>query len=348
MGPNRGLSGPASAAIAGLDGESGHPPGPSESLSAGDAAGSVAGSHQRHRSASDALKRRFARACTGRSRRGVTLCRAPTGLGIAAEGVPQVLLERLLADPEAPIHGGLDRPVKLSHGSVLVEAGLPLGGCGGRVAYKQYRPRNWWKGCCNLLRRSRARRDWAAARRLVALGIPTARPVLVLEPRQFRLRRRSYLATEWIVSSENLHLYAWKLAELPLGERLGRAARCAESLGRLIGRLHARGIAHRDLKGANLLVTDQGHGIETCLVDVAGVRFLRRLSRRRRAKNLARLAVGLSAHRWVPRTACCRFLRNYLRELPPEAADWKRLWREAAADSQRLRAKMQGRGEPLL
>ena len=277
-----------------------------------------------------------------------TVHRGRDGTAIAAEGVPRALIERLLADPEAVIRHGLDRPVKISHGSVLVEAELPLDGGKTRLAYKEYRPRGLRKAVCRLLRRSPARRDWAAARRLVALGIATARPVLLVEPRRPRLLRRSYLATEWIAGSLNLHLWGWKLAELPLSDRLARAARCAESLGRLIGRLHGRGVAHRDLKGANLLVVDRGGRIATWLVDVAGARFVRRLSDRRRARDLARLAVGLEAHPWVGRTACCRFLRAYLRELPAPKADWKTLWRDVAVESRRLRAKMLRRGEPLL
>jgi len=277
-----------------------------------------------------------------------TLHRSPNGTAIAAEGVPPTLVERLLADPEAVIRRGLKRPVKISHGSVLVEAELPLGGRMTRVAYKQYRPRSRWKAICHLLRRSPARRDWTAAQRLVALGIATARPVLLVEPAAPRLRRRSYLATEWIAGSLNLHLWGWELAELPLNDRLERAARCAEGLGRLIGRLHGCGVAHRDLKGANLLVVDRGGRIATWLVDVAGARFVRRLSDRRRARNLARLAVGLEAHPWVGRTACCRFLRAYLRELLAPKPDWKTLWRDVAAESRRLRAKMLRRGEPLL
>jgi len=277
-----------------------------------------------------------------------TLHRSPNGMAIAAEGVPPTLVERLLADPEAVIRRGLKRPVKISHGSVLVEADLPLGGRKTRVAYKQYRPRSLWKAICRLLRRSPARRDWTAAQRLVALGIAAARPVLLVEPAAPRLRRRSYLATEWIAGSLNLHLWGWELAELPLNDRLARAARCAEGLGRLIGRLHGRGVAHRDLKGANLLVVDRDGRIAAWLVDVAGARFVRRLSGRRRARNLARLAVGLEAHPWVGRTACCRFLRSYLRELPAPKADWKTLWRDVAAESRRLRTKMVRRGEPLL
>jgi len=278
----------------------------------------------------------------------IQVCQGRSGTVLAVHGMPGATIEQLLADPEAVIRRVLTRPVKISHGCVVVEAGLPFGDRRIPVAYKQYRPRNWWKALCRLFGRSPARRDWAVARRLVAMGVATARPVLLIEPRGPWLRRRSYLATEWIRGSQNLHLYGWKLTQLPLEQRLGRAARCAESLGRLIGRLHARGVAHRDLKGANLLVADREGRIATSLVDVAGARFLPRLSDRRRARNLARLAVGLEAHPWVGRSARCRFLRSYLRELNAPGADWKALWRAVAAEGRRLRLKMRRRGEPLL
>jgi tRNA A-37 threonylcarbamoyl transferase component Bud32 len=278
----------------------------------------------------------------------VAVCRGPNGTAIGTQGVPRALIGRVLDHPESLIRRGLGRPVKISRGCVLVEARLSIGGQDVAVAFKQYRPRNGWKALCRLVGRNPARRDWVAARRLVALGIATARPILLVEPRRPWLGRRSYLATEWIAGSQNLHLYGWKLSELPLRERLARAARCAEGLGRLIGRLHGRGVAHRDLKGANLLVVDRAGRISTWLVDVAGARFVGRLSDQRRARNLARLAVGLEAHPWVNRAVCCRFLRAYLRELPAPEADWKALWHAVAAESRRLRAKMQRRGEPLL
>ena len=107
----------------------------------------------------------------------------------------------------------------------------------------------------------------------------------------------------------DLHLYGWRLADVPCPERLLAAAAVAESLGRLVGRMHAAGVAHRDLKWANLLVVS-GEWPQTFLVDVDGLVLGRRVSVRRQAADLAHLAVGLTAHPWITAGICRRFFRR--------------------------------------
>ena len=146
---------------------------------------------------------------------------------------------------------------------------------------------------------------------LAARHIATPRPLAVCEPRGDWLFRSSYLATEWIAGGENLHLYGWRLAGWPLPERLREASFCAARLGRLVGQMHAAGISHRDLKAANLLAVRRGDDLAVYLVNTDGVRIGRRPGARRRAAELARLAIALEAHPWVTRSICCRFLRAY-------------------------------------
>ncbi|MHC4177549.1 MAG: lipopolysaccharide kinase InaA family protein [Planctomycetota bacterium] len=277
-----------------------------------------------------------------------TVLYASSGTAYGVPDLTQAELSLLLDDPAAALWRNLHRPVKISYASLMVEAELTLLGGTAHVAYKQYRPRNWWKSLCGLFRRGRAQCAWHLGHRLLARGIRTARPVAMCRPRGSWLFRTSYLATEWIEGAENLHLFFWRLASRELDLRLRAAARCAESLGRLVGRMHALQIAHRDLKGANLLVAQRGHGLTTYLIDVDGVRFRRRLSRARRAANLARLAAGIEAHPWVTRSVCCRFLRAYVGQFPSGAIGWKPLWREVAARSRRIVQRKRRGGEPVL
>lgn len=266
------------------------------------------------------------------------------GVGDLADGQ----LRRLLEDPDGLLWRHLDRPVKIDHDSLMVQAQLPLDRGPVPVAYKRYRPRNWWKSFCSLFRRSRARRAWRLGHALLARRISTARPLAVCEPRRPPVSGTCFLATEWIESAENLHLAGWQWKSRPGPERHRWAARCAESLGRLLGRLHALKFAHRDLKAANLLVVEDGPSVATYLIDLDGLRPRRRLSSRRRASNLARLAVGLHAHPWVSRTICCRFLRTYALQFPPGTINCKPLWHAVAAHTRRLTARQLRRGEQIL
>ena len=179
---------------------------------------------------------------------------------------------------------------------------------------------------------------------LLALGIATPRPLAACEPRRGSPPGASYLATEWI-PGENLHLFGWRLAGLPIERRLRLASRCAKSTGRLLGRMHAAGVVHRDLKAANLVAVEEENDVAVYLVDLDGARLGRRPHARRRAADLARLAAGLAAHPWVTPAVCRRFLRAYVEEFRLEAVDWKRLWRAVAsrADAHARRQRRQGR-----
>jgi tRNA A-37 threonylcarbamoyl transferase component Bud32 len=271
---------------------------------------------------------------------------AGTAYGVAGLAVPE--LTRLLDDPQAPVWRYLDRPVKIGHECLLVEAELPLAGGPVRVAYKQFRARTWWKSLCGRFRRSRARRGWELGRALLARGIATPRPLAACEPRHPWFFRSSYLATEWIDGGENLHLFAWRLADYPGPQRLRLAARCAVNLGRLLGRMHAAGIVHGDLKAANLLATQQHDDVAVYLVDLDGVRMGRRTGPRRRAADLARLAAGLQAHPWLTPSVCCRFLRAYAAEMPAGTIAWKALWRQVARRAKGHVRRQQRRGRQAL
>lgn len=274
--------------------------------------------------------------------------RTPDGTALGIADLPERELRRLLHAPDALLWRHLDQPVKLDHACLMVEAKLPLRNGPVRVAYKRYRPRTWLKGILARFRRSPARRSWRRTDTLAAHQIPTARPLVLCEPRGGGVFRPSFLATEWIADAENLHLWGWGLQKRPLAERLRRAARCAERLGELVGRMHAEGLFNRDLKAANLLVVERENQAETYLIDADGVRRRRQIRPRRRVADLARLAVGLEAHPWLSRTVSYRFLRAYAAQFPQGKIAVKPLWRAIAARSERIARRMRRHGEQVL
>ena len=111
----------------------------------------------------------------------------------------------------------------------------------------------------------------AKAEFLLSRAIATPRPLLACRPRGWTTCGTSALVTQWIVGAENLHVFGWRIAALPLAARLRLAARCGEALGRLLGRMHALGAAHRNLKAANVLVVEEGGEAVVYLVDLDGL-----------------------------------------------------------------------------
>lgn len=271
--------------------------------------------------------------------------RLPGVRGHAVCDVPPEELERLLRDPEAPLHEFRHSPLKLSHSSVVVRAELTVGGRKQTVAYKRCRVKSWWKSLLpRWLRPSRALLNWRRGHALVQRRIATPRPLLVIDPAH---GRDSYLATEWIEGAENLHLYLWRIATLPPRERRRAAMRCARSLGSLLGKMHFWHISHRDLKACNLMVADRGNGTESYLIDLDGMSIRRNLPAEARAQDLARLAASMAMHPWLARGAFVAFLRAYVGEVSAPPSDWKTTWREVSLRAERLMEEMQRRGKPV-
>lgn len=256
-------------------------------------------------------------------------------------------LKALMDDPQRLLRRHRHEPVKLSHSSVVVEAELPVAGAPTRVAYKRLRVKTWWKRLLGVFRSGRAVSSWRMGHALLTRGIATARPLAVFQPPKSLRRQESYSITAWIPGAKNLHLYLWELAGRSPVQRRRRTHQCAESLGRLLGRMHAWHVSHDDLKACNLVAVDRAEGVDTFLIDLDGVKILRRLSADRRARDLARLAASIDMHGWLSRTVRLRFLRAYLAELGDRNVEWKRTWRDTAAHADSIVRRFHRVGKPL-
>ncbi len=274
--------------------------------------------------------------------------RTPSGRSHGVSEMPVDTLRKISTSPETLLWENMHRPVKLDRGSVIVEADLRLGEDTVHVAYKRYRARKWWKQLLAPFRPARAVQSWQRGHALQLRGIPAARPVVAVDRRRPWYRCESYLAVQWIEGSENLHLYLWRMAEKPTQVRMRQANRCAESIGRLLGRMHAQRVLHGDLKGSNLLVADRNGRIESYLVDVDDVCLNAETSRANRVADVARLAASLEAHPWVSRTVRVRFLRAYLKAAGQKSTEWKWLWQAIARRSGRINHRKRRKQQAIL
>jgi hypothetical protein len=111
--------------------------------------------------------------------------------------------------------------------------------------------------------------------------------------------------------------------------------------------MHAWNVAHRDLKGCNLVLVEQPEEVDAYLIDLDGVQLKRQVNLARRAKDLARLEASLRLHDWITRADRLRFLRAYLSQLDSrERSAWKDLWRQVATQRERLAQRREATDRP--
>lgn len=257
-------------------------------------------------------------------------------------------VELLLSRPDSLLSENWHQAVKLTRGSVLVRGNIVLDGRGVPLAYRRYQPKSLLKRVAWLFVGSRGRRLWRHGNALVSRQIATPRPLALVELNGGFRRPTCYLATTWLEGALNLHQLAWRWSELPSRERSQRVAQCAESLGKLVGRLHRWNYAHRDLKACNLVAIPGATKVATYLVDLDGLRRRAWLSRREAARNLGRLAASFQAYSWIRRTDYLRFLRAYLKEAGRGTGEWKRHWQATLAGCRRVIRQRRRRGRPIL
>lgn len=128
--------------------------------------------------------------------------------------------------------------------------------------------------------KTKARRSYEYAGRLLSLGIATPEPVAYKEVRVCGLLRESYY-----VSRKSSCPHTLQEPTLPMS--------ATESIGRFIAKMHEVGILHRDLSPGNILFDDNGH-VE--VIDLNRIAWRRRpLDFRTGCQNFERLNIGREA-----------------------------------------------------
>jgi tRNA A-37 threonylcarbamoyl transferase component Bud32 len=241
-------------------------------------------------------------------------------------------LAPLLTDPDAVFSRSDARLLKDSRSSTVAELELSVGGVLRRVIFKRFRVTAWHDPWTALVRRSPAVRSWVWGHGLRERDLPTPRPLAVFHRIRNGLPCEGYLLTEKVENAVGLREHLATITALPEPERRQRLRHLIDRIARLLRALHERGLTHRDLKAANILMA----GDEPRLIDLVGVRQPRRVSRRERVRNLARLNASFLDFPGLSRSDRLRFLRVYLQFGFSGRDRWKRWW---AAIDEVTRAK---------
>jgi len=261
-----------------------------------------------------------------------------TTVGYTVRDLDTTALEKLLKDPDEPFRRPEFALLKDSPSSTVAEFDMLVNGTMRRVIYKRFRIKSWAVPWMSLVRPSKATRSWVLGQGLCERGLPTARPLAILQRRRLGLDYEGYLLTEKIENAVDLHEFVDHLRQLEPARRRHFLRSRIDQLGQLIQLLHLHQLAHRDLKAANVLLTGNdcpkgspiGSDAEPryWLIDLVGVTRHGKLSRRRRVQNLSRINASFHADGSLTTTDRLRFLRRYLQWGVHGRGGWKKWWRE--------------------
>ena len=196
----------------------------------------------------------------------------------------------------------------------------------GALVLKRFRDESPLRLLVALALGSSAHRVWEATALMRAAGFRVPEPVAALERRRLGAPVRSCSVARWVDGPALDEL--WRA-------RVGAARRSLTvAFADYLRGLHDAGLYPQDLRAANVLVASENPPVFV-LVDLDRVRRYRRLSWRRRRKNVVQ--VHRSVGRGAPRRESLRFLQRYLGD--PSAAELHRVADEIVALGRRKDAE---------
>ena len=192
--------------------------------------------------------------------------------------------------------------LKDHHGSRVIALG-------GRVV-KSYVPKAGWTRFRFAFRPSRTRRAFLMGHDLLALGIPTPRPVAWTVLRRFGLLRGESLVVSEAADCERLTDWLARNERDP-AER----TRIMAAYGHLMAMVHRAGYSNRDMKHDNIMCSIR-EPWKLQVIDLDGARHLRWISRRRAGRDLMRVGQSLASRGWAGAHDLRAFFDAYNAVLP--------------------------------
>ena len=261
--------------------------------------------------------------------------------GFAVSEFSRTCLTRLMDYPDIPIHLHSAQIIKADTTTLLLRTHLRLSSGRTTVAYKRIQRRTPVKMLTSLLRPQRLLRSWKVGQHLRAQGVATPRPLAAITARWLAWRADGYLATQWIDGAVGVDVFWDRLGCRSAADRQRVSRAAAAELGRLVAHMHQACVRHRDLKVANLLLSEQGERIEAWVIDLEGASVAFRVPWRTRYKNLARLALCLRDELPISLSLRLRFCRAYLDACGVPRGTWKAMWNTLDRYSEQLARKKQ-------
>jgi hypothetical protein len=198
---------------------------------------------------------------------------------------------------------------------------------GEQIGLKQFCYPHFWGRVKEYFRRSKGVKAWTAANGLRARGIPTLKPLALVERRDWMGLRESFLFMEALANDLEMDRYVLKGFE-----GLKRKRFFIKTFARWLDGLHRVGVYHKDMKTCNILVSEKEETWDFHLLDFEDIRMDEKVNRKKLFRNF--LQLNTSTPQVMTKVDRFRFFREYLR-LNPVVKDEKAFLRGLVDESRR-------------
>ena len=177
------------------------------------------------------------------------------------------------------------------------------------VYFKQYLCRSIWDFIKDFVRASRAERAFRATEMLGENGFDAPTIIAMGKFRYGLCHTTNFLVTLEIEDAKQIYQFIPDNMEDLTKEQLRSKRELIRAFGRTIGKMHAKGIFHGDLRLGNILARKEENRWRFFFLDNERTRKFYRLPARLRLKNLVQVNMFLSAA--MSNTDRMRFFREY-------------------------------------
>lgn len=137
---------------------------------------------------------------------------------------------------------------KKAHRDTTTVAVVPISSQ--QFVVKRYNVKGFWHALKNCLRKSQALKSWENCHYLIKLGIPTVKPIAIMEKRFGPFRRTTYFISEYIEGIRGCDYFGRNAK--PLAEW----GQVIENIKTILKKMFAAHIVHSDFQYGNILIAD--------------------------------------------------------------------------------------------
>ena len=236
--------------------------------------------------------------------------------GFTGEAVQQLCESEILTDG---VHGPFE-PVQSSRFCRVTKSVVSFHGFCHKLYLKEYLYRSFWDVIKHIFRPSRAERAFKAAMMLEQNDFNSSEIIALGLCKRGPFCSKSFLVTRQLEQVKDIPGWLYEGNDNLTRQGLSSKRLFIRALGGTIGRMHATGIVHGDLRPRNILAQKNVDGWRFFLLDNERTKKRLHLPEKSRVRNL--IQINMFGPGKVSRTDRMRFFKSYCKasQIKPERA----------------------------